>query len=72
MLPEIDVQGSESLSRLTKLKTEGIRAVRKMSGGYDEDPVNEAEERKLKGADTQYCTIERKNKTVPTGIESEK
>lgn len=41
MLLEIDAQGSEGLPGLTKLRAKGIRAVRKMSGGYDEDQVNE-------------------------------
>lgn len=44
MLLDIDAQGSEGLPGLTKLGAEGIRAVRKMSGGYDEDQVTETGE----------------------------
>lgn len=43
LLLRIGDQKSEGLTHLTGLKTEGIRAVGKISGGYDEDPVNEAE-----------------------------
>lgn len=39
---EIDVHKSEGL------KKEGIRAMKKISGGYDEDPLNKTEEREIK------------------------
>lgn len=41
MLLEIDAQGSEGLSGLTKLRAEAIRTMRKVSNGYEEDQVDE-------------------------------
>lgn len=46
VLLEIDAQGSEGLTGLTKLRAEGITAVRKMSNGYEEDQVNDHKRQK--------------------------
>lgn len=59
MLLEIDAQGSEGLPALTKLRAEGTGEVRKISGGYNEDQVDEQERQ---GADDSRLHAQEKEK----------
>lgn len=66
MLLEIDAQGSEGLPALTKLQAEGTREVRKISGGYNEDQVDEHERQ---GADdSRLQEKEQKVTTLTTDL----
>lgn len=66
MLLEIDAQGSEGLPALTKLWAEGNREVRKISGGYNEDQVDEQERQ---GADdSRLHAQEKEKKTLTTDL----